>query len=163
MICGSTTLIATCQVDAPSDCALTSCSFGRLATVMARSRIRQGVTPKTISTTFDSSPNPKTMNRMGRIAIGGIIDSTATSVPNVAPATGTTPTASPTVRPIAVATPRPMARRRRLAAVSVHSTRSPERRSGSNASRCAACAISATGGSNLSSGLAARRSVEPTT
>ena len=31
------------------------------------------------------------MNRIGRIAIGGIIESTATSVPSVAPTSGSSP------------------------------------------------------------------------
>ena len=35
--------------------------------------------PMTISTILDSSPRPKTMNRIGRIASGGIIEMTATN------------------------------------------------------------------------------------
>ncbi len=82
MICGSTTRIATCQVEAPSVCALIE-----LLARQARDLQRQdrgsvyGVTPMTISMTFDNSPSPNTMNRIGRTAIGGIIEITATSVP----------------------------------------------------------------------------------
>ena len=50
-------------------------------TANARSRTMQGATPNTISTTFESSPSPNTMNRIGRIAIGGIIERTAMSGP----------------------------------------------------------------------------------
>ncbi len=39
------------------------------------------------------------MNRIGSTAIGGIIESTATSVPNPAPATGNRPIATPSVNP----------------------------------------------------------------
>ena len=38
-----------------------------------------GVMPKTISTTLETSPSPNTMNRIGSSAIGGIIDSAATN------------------------------------------------------------------------------------
>ena len=65
--------------------------------------------------------------------------------------------------PISTEQPRPMARRCRLAAVSAHKSTSPVRWSGSAAKRCAVTAISATGGSSLSFGLAARRSAEPMT
>jgi hypothetical protein len=86
-------------------------------------------TPNTISTTFDRSPSPNTMNRIGSTAIGGIIESTATSVPNVAPKRGNSPTAMPKQRPINVATPNPMPSRLRLAPVSSHRMISPVRRS----------------------------------
>ena len=122
MICGSTTRIATCQVDAPSVCALIICSRGRLCTSIDRSRIRQGATPMMISITFDNSPSPNTMNRIGKTAIGGIIEITATRVPNDAPAIGSSPTVSPKPSPIRVEIPSPSDSRCRLAAVSVHST-----------------------------------------
>ena len=89
---------------------------------MDMSRIRQGATPMMISITFDSSPSPNTMNRMGKTAIGGIIEITATMVPNDAPAIGSNPTASPKPRPIRVEIPNPSSSRCRLAAVSVHNT-----------------------------------------
>ena len=163
MNCGSTTRIATCQVDAPSVCALMSCSRGIAATSSERSRIRVGVTPIMISITFDNSPRPNTMNRIGSTAIGGIIDSTATKVPNPAPATGKRPIARPNTKPVSAAIPSPSAKRCRLAAVSAHSTYSPDRRSGSAASRFDVATISETGGNSLSSGLAARRSADPIT
>ena len=103
------------------------------------------------------------MKKMGSTAIGGIIDRTAISVPSVAPTSGISPSERPRTRPIMVATARPVRSRRRLAAVSVHSTYSPVRRSGSKAIRSMVAAISEKGGSSLSSGLAARRSAEPTT
>ena len=71
------------------------------------------------------------------------------------------PTASPNPSPIRVEIPNPSNRRRMLAALSVHNTYSPDRRSGSAASRFVVWAISLIGGNSLSSGLAARRSAEP--
>ena len=38
-----------------------------------------GVTPMTISAIFATSPSPSTMNSIGRMASGGIIDSAATN------------------------------------------------------------------------------------
>jgi hypothetical protein len=122
MICGSTTRIATCQVDAPNVCALINCSRGRFCTSIDMSRIRQGATPMMISITFDNSPSPNTMNRIGSTAIGGIIETTATMVPNDAPATGSSPTVSPKPSPTRVEIPNPSNSRCRLAAVSVHNT-----------------------------------------
>ena len=52
----------------------------------------------TISAIFDASPRPMTMNRIGKSASGGTIDSTATNGPNVAPATGSKPMSMPTTR-----------------------------------------------------------------
>jgi hypothetical protein len=78
-ICGSTTLTTICQVEAPSVCALMTCSRGISPTRSARSRTRNGAMPITIRTTLDSSPKPKTMNSTGRIAMGGTMDSTATT------------------------------------------------------------------------------------
>ncbi len=75
-----------------------------------------------ISMTFDSSPSPNTMNRIGNIAIGGIIEITATMVPNEAPMIGSSPIVSPNPSPIRVEIPSPSASRCTLAAVSVHST-----------------------------------------
>ena len=92
-----------------------------------------------ISITFDSSPSPNTMNRIGKTAIGGIIEITATMVPNDAPVIGSSPTVNPNESPIRVEIPNPSNRRCRLAAVSVHNTYSPERRSGSVASRLVVC------------------------
>ncbi|MNO01074.1 hypothetical protein D3C81_2211200 [compost metagenome] len=76
--------------------------------------------PITISMTFDNSPRPKTMNRIGRIASGGTIDSTVSSGDNGAPNNGSVPAAMPRHSPANAAMPRPMARRRRLDAVSCH-------------------------------------------
>lgn len=43
----------------------------------------KGVMPMTISTTFEVSPSPKTMNRIGRSASGGTMEITATKPENV--------------------------------------------------------------------------------
>ena len=89
---------------------------------MDMSRIRHGATPMMISITFDSSPSPNTMNRIGSTAIGGIIETTATRVPNDAPAIGSRPTVRPKPSPTMVEIPSPSPSRCRLAKVSVHST-----------------------------------------
>ncbi len=78
--------------------------------------------PNTISTTLDNSPKPNTMNKIGNTAIGGIIDNTPINGARVAPTNGNTPIASPKASPLAVAMPRPMPSRCKLAAVSSHST-----------------------------------------
>ena len=74
--------------------------------------------PMTINITLDNSPRPKTINRMGRIASGGTIDSTVSSGDNGAPNSGMMPAAIPRHSPARAAMPMPMARRVRLAALS---------------------------------------------
>jgi hypothetical protein len=54
-----------------------------------------GVMPITISTTFDNSSSPNTMNRMGSTASGGIMDSTVMNGDNVAPTSGMLPVSDP--------------------------------------------------------------------
>lgn len=43
-----------------------------------------GVTPTKISTIFETSPRPKTMNRIGRTAMGGITEMVAVTGPRPA-------------------------------------------------------------------------------
>jgi hypothetical protein len=117
--------------------------------------------PITISITFDNSSRPKTMNSIGRIASGGIIDSTVSSGDSGAPNSGKVPAAMPRHSPASALMPRPMARRRRLEAVSCHSTYSPVRLSAVNARRLTASVICTALGSNLSLGLSVSRSAEP--
>ena len=62
---------------APSVCALINCSVGISATLNARSRVMKGAIPMMISTTLEASPSPNAVNRIGKSAKGGIIDSTA--------------------------------------------------------------------------------------
>lgn len=75
--------MAITKVDAPSVCAFTICSCGMSSTLCDRSRVMKGVMPMTISTTFEVSPSPKTMNRIGRSASGGTMEITATKPENV--------------------------------------------------------------------------------
>ncbi|MNZ92664.1 hypothetical protein D3C78_1116960 [compost metagenome] len=58
------------------------------------------------------------MNRIGRIASGGTIDSTVSSGDSGAPSSGRLPAAMPKPRPTSAAMPMPMPRRARLAPVS---------------------------------------------
>ncbi|MCY1433463.1 hypothetical protein D9M71_494910 [compost metagenome] len=76
--------------------------------------------PITISITLDSSPKPKTMNRIGRMANGGTIDSTVSNGDNDAPNSGRVPAAMPRHRPASALIPRPMPSRCKLAPVSCH-------------------------------------------
>ena len=84
MAWGRATCRATSQVEAPSVWALTICSSGMAATCEARSRTMKGVMPTKISTILAVSPRPKTMNNMGRTAMGGITDMVATRGPRPA-------------------------------------------------------------------------------
>ncbi|MNT66047.1 hypothetical protein D3C72_2040810 [compost metagenome] len=127
----------------------------------SRSRASAGVMPITISITFDNSPKPKTMNRIGRIASGGTIDSTVNKGDNGAPNSGRVPAAMPRHRPAKALIPRPMASRRRLDAVSCQSRYSPVRLSATNARRFTASVICTALGSSLSLGLSVSRSAEP--
>ena len=117
--------------------------------------------PITISITFDNSPSPNTMNRIGRIASGGTIDSTVSNGDNGAPNSGKVPAAMPRHSPANALMPRPMARRRRLEAVSCQSRYSPVRLSAVNARRFTASVICTALGSSLSLGLSVSRSAEP--
>lgn len=160
--CGNTTRSIRVQVDAPRVCAFTSSSTGISRARCSRSRARHGLTPMTMSITLDNSPRPNTMNRIGRIASGGTIDSTVSNGDNGAPNNGNVPAAMPRHRPARALMPRPSARRRRLDALSCHSTYSPVRLSALNARRLTASSICPALGSSLSLGLSARRSAEPT-
>ncbi len=82
--CGSTTRRISCHDEAPRVCALMSCSPGSSAVRKARSRTMTGVTPMMMSVTFAASPRPTTMNKMGRMASGGISDKAATKGARVA-------------------------------------------------------------------------------
>ncbi|MCY1541582.1 hypothetical protein D9M68_772830 [compost metagenome] len=116
--CGSTTRRIRVQVLAPRVCALISSSCGISRARCSRSRAMHGVMPMTISITLDSSPRPKTINRIGSTASGGIIDSTVSSGDNGALNNGRVPAAMPRHNPTSAAMPRPMPRRLRLAALS---------------------------------------------
>ncbi|MNP23018.1 hypothetical protein D3C76_1157090 [compost metagenome] len=74
-----------------------------------------------MSITLDNSPSPKTMNRIGRMASGGIIDSTTSMGDSDAPTSGKVPAAIPRHRPAPAAMARPVPSRCRLAPVSCHS------------------------------------------
>src|SRR5437762_1306675 len=87
-ICGSATRSAICQLDAPSVCALISCSRGSSCTFMTRSRMMQGSVPMTINAILEVSPSPMTMKRIGSNASGGTIDVTETNGPSSALAPG---------------------------------------------------------------------------
>ena len=76
---GRITRSMSCQLELLSVCALMICSTGSSRTRCCRSRIMNGVMPKTISTILETSPSPNTMNRIGSTAMGGIIDSAATN------------------------------------------------------------------------------------
>ena len=92
-----------------------------------------GAMPNTISTTLETSPSPNTMNRIGRIAIGGTSDKPATNGANPARNSGVMPTPMPTHKPRAALIPSPQPSRARLAAVSAHSNKPPLRTSGTAA------------------------------
>ncbi|MNO82687.1 hypothetical protein D3C76_739690 [compost metagenome] len=101
------------------------------------------------------------MNRIGRIASGGIIDSTASSGDSGAPNSGTLPAAMPSARPSSAAMPRPRPRRVRLEALSFQNSTSPLRLSSLKARRLTASAICTALGSSLSLGFSASRLAEP--
>jgi len=77
--------------------------------------------PMTISITFDNSPSPKTMNRIGRIASGGTIDTTTISGDRGAANSGRVPAITPRPRPRAALISSPLPSRLRLDAVSCQS------------------------------------------
>ena len=111
----------------------------------------------TISTTLDSSPRPKTMNRIGRIAIGGTMQTTATSGASVAETSGQHADGEPEHE----ADQRRRCRARCPGAAGwprypLHSTISPERRSGSKATRRTASTISRDRRQQLVVGVGAR-------
>jgi len=114
----------------------------------------------TISITLDSSPRPKTMNRIGRIASGGTIDSTVSNGESGALNSGRVPATIPRHRPATAAMARPVPRRLRLEAVSCQNRKSPERLSGVKARRSTAALIWPKLGSNLSLGFSSRRWAE---
>ena len=81
------------------------------------------------------------MNRIGRIARGGTKESTATNPAKVLRTIGRRPIARPKPSPMTDAMAMPVARRRRLAAVSDQNRMRPERRSGSATRRPAVSTI----------------------
>ncbi|MNQ92368.1 hypothetical protein D3C85_1077930 [compost metagenome] len=119
--CGRITRRIRVQVVAPRVCALISNSWGISRARCSRSRARIGVMPITISITLDSSPRPKTMNRIGRMASGGTIDNTVSSGDRDAPNNGRVPAAMPRHKPASALIPRPMPSRCRLAPESCQS------------------------------------------
>ena len=161
-ICGSTTRSTICHVLPPRVWALTISSRGSSRVRCCRSRTMNGAMPKTMSTTFDTSSRPKTTNRTGRIAIGGISDSPSTNGERPARTSGMAPSATPKARPTSALIPTPSASRRRLAPVSAHSSTSPVRLSGSTAIRCTASPRLANDGSSLSFGFSASRAPDAT-
>ena len=119
-----------------------------------------GVMPITISATLAVSPNPKTMNRIGSSAMGGITAMVVTSAPSVARAAGSTPNTMPTSNADSVQIPSPNPSRSRLAAVSAQKITWPLRGSASSSSPRIAATIAAGVGSTLSDALAACRAAE---
>lgn len=103
------------------------------------------------------------MNRMGRIASGGIIERTAIRGDRVARSIGKAPEAMLRPRPARAATAMPSAMRVRLASVSDQSSTEPVRASSVKAIRAMASSICATLGNRRSSGLSASRADEATT
>ena len=158
--CGSTTLSASCQLEAPSVSALTICSRGSSPTRAARSRVITGAMPTAISVTLAVSPRPSAMNRIGSRASGGTIDTAPRKDDSSARAKGTSPVTVPSTSASRVATARAAAIRSRLAAVSLQNRYSPVRGSATRARRSSARPRDAKLGSSLSVGLAARRRAE---
>ena len=92
-----------------------------------------GAMPITISAIFAVSSSPSTMNRMGRIASGGIIATVPSSGESSARTRGTTPMASASTRPSIALMPSAEPMRLRLAQVSAQNSTRPLRVSSSNA------------------------------
>lgn len=82
------------------------------------SRMINGSVPIMIDTTFDSSHNPKTINKIGSNAKGGIIDSTVTNCESRLRTSGSSPIKSPNNKPNVADIPMPNPKRLRLAHVS---------------------------------------------
>ena len=74
-----------------------------------------------INATLDNSPKPNTMNKIGRIAIGGISAIAVTKGEIPARKKGIAPVAIPTTNPIMALNTTPRPSRCRLAKVSAHS------------------------------------------
>ena len=90
-ICGSTTRRMSCQVEAPSVCALMSCSARQLAGAQREVAHDHGRDADDDQRDLRDLASPSTMNRIGSIASGGIIDSAATNGASVARTSGITP------------------------------------------------------------------------
>lgn len=120
-----------------------------------------GVMPTTISTTFDNSSSPNTMNRTGSTASGGTIEITVMNGESVALTSGNEPVAIAATSAITALTTRPMPSRRKLDSVSVHNRYSPVRLSSVKAADFTASLICAALGSSLSSGLSESRIEDP--
>ena len=131
--CGSTTRRISCQVEAPSVCALMICSFGNSPTRSARSRAMHGAMPITMSAIFAVSSSPSTMNSTGRIASGGIIAMVPSSGESSARSRGTTPMPTASIMPSMALMTSAEPMRLRLAQVSAQNSTRPVRLSSSNA------------------------------
>ncbi len=103
------------------------------------------------------------MNSTGRIASGGISDTTVSSGLTPACTSGSAPVNSPSARPMAAAISTPRPRRLRLLAVSCQNRYSPVRLLGSSAIRSMASPIWLKAGSSLSLAFSASRASEATT
>ena len=137
MICGSTTRIATCQVEAPSVCALTICSARQRADAEAKDRgsetARRRMTIRTTLDKFAESEHDE-QDRQDRHRRDHR-DDRDQAEPRVALTNGRTPEREPEGKTDRASRCRARARAAAgLPPVSVHSTISPVRRSGSNAS-----------------------------
>ena len=118
--------------------------------------------PMMINITLASSPSPKMMNRIGRIASGGTSDMPVTSGEMPARNSGSEPVAMPTTRPIRALIATPMPSRCRLARVSTSRVYSPLRLLGSKAMRSMASEKLLREGRSLSLGFASSRASEAT-
>ncbi len=159
-ICGSTTYHRVSQVPAPRVCALISCSRGNSRTRPSSSRAIKGATPMAMSMTFASSPTPKAMSRIGRMARGGTMATMASRGDRLAPARGIRPEATPSTRAVRAPSPTPSANRWRLTPVSSQNSKSPERRSGSVAMRSSVSPMVEKAGRSRSCGFSASRASE---
>ncbi len=114
----------------------------------------------TINATLAASPRPKTMNRIGSSAIGGMTAMVVTSGPKVARTEGIKPSTSPTSSADTVEIASPMPSRHRLAPVSAQNNKVPVIGSGTATRLCIAATIAAGVGKILSAGLMAWRLAE---
>src|SRR6185503_18393372 len=89
----------TAVCDAPSVIAFTICSRGICPAVSIRSRAITGNTPRKISATLESSSTPSEMNRIGRIASGGTIETNVMNGENSERTRGSRPMFRPASSP----------------------------------------------------------------
>ena len=91
--------------------------------------------PTIMSMTFDSSPNPNTINNKGNTAIGGIKEMAVIMGFKLAPISGMAPVINPSTNAMAAAQATPINKRFKLLAVSCQNKYSPVRLLGVNARR----------------------------